>query len=75
MIIIIEGSYTKVLNGTKYSTIEGISIIRKLMTLWIRHGICHKFCINRAEMTSYITEFYCSLGKDYLRKKGVKKLT
>lgn len=74
MIIIVEDSYTKVLNGTKYSTIEGISIIRKLMTLWIRHGICHKFCINRAEMTSYITEFYCSLGRERLRKLNKKRL-
>ena len=74
MIIVIEGSYSDVLKGTKYSTLEGITIIRKLITIWIRHGIAYKFCSNRKEMASHITQICIGLGKERLRKLNKKRL-
>lgn len=66
MIIIIEGSLTKVLKGYKHSTLEGISIVKKLMTLWIRYGIRPVFCSNREEMSEFITNFFIGVGNEYV---------
>ena len=74
MIIVIEGSYSDVLKGTRYSTLEGITIIRKLITIWIRHGVAYKFCSNRKEMASHITQIFIGLGKERLRKLNKKRL-
>ena len=68
LIIIIEGSLTKVLKGVSYSRMEGISIVRKLFTIWIRYGIGFVCCKDRDEMSRYITEFYYSMGKEYIRR-------
>jgi ERCC4-type nuclease len=68
LIIAIEGSYSKVLKGSKYSSIEGITVILKLHTLKWRHGVDHRFFKNREEMTDYITHTYLTLGKEHIRK-------
>lgn len=69
LFIIVEGTFTKVLGGCKYSKIRGISMIRKLMTLWLRHGVQTVFVKDRGEMVNYLTEFYISCGREYLRKQ------
>ena len=68
MIIIIEGTLSKVLSGYERSTIGGISIIRQLFTLWIKYGIHPVFCKDKFEMSNYIAEFYCAIGRKYLEK-------
>jgi len=69
LIIIVEGSYSKILKGTEYSMVEGLSIIRKMFTLWLRHGVQFVCCNNREEMAEYICEFYYAMGKEYVRRK------
>ena len=67
--LIIEGNLSKVLKGYKYSTVEAISIVRKLFTLYIRYGIRVVFAKDREEIATYITETFCALGRNYLRSK------
>ena len=65
--IVIEGSLSKIIGGYKYSTLEGISILRKLLTLWIRHGIGFHCFKDRGEISTFMVETFATLGKEYLR--------
>ena len=69
LFLIIEGSLFKVLSGYDHSKLAGISVVRKLFTLWVRHGVMPVFCKNKHEMAEYITQFYIACGKDYIRRK------
>ena len=69
LILIIEGSLTKVLTGCERSYLDGFSIVRKLFTLWLRYGLYPVFCRNEEEMVKYITEFYLAYGREFIDKK------
>lgn len=69
MFIAIEGCYSKVLKGHSHSSIEGITVIRHLMTLDIKHNVWHRFFRDRSEMAHYITEYFVAVGKEYMRRK------
>lgn len=69
MFLIIEGSLSQILCGYEHSTIEGISIVKKLYTLWIRHNVQPIFCKSRSEMSEYITQFYLAVGREYVKQK------
>jgi ERCC4-type nuclease len=58
LIIIIEGTVTDILKGTKYSTIDGVRILRTLLTLWNKHKIVSVYCKDRKEASTFITEYY-----------------
>lgn len=73
IIIIIDGTLYDIWNGCKFSKVSGISIVRKLFTLWIRHGIKFVCCQSKEEMADYIIEFFTSVGKEYVRNKKYKK--
>jgi len=60
LIIIIEGTLTKISKGNKYSHRSGDSIIKQLFTLMIKHNILFVCCKDRSEMANYITNFYLS---------------
>lgn len=80
MILIIEGTMLRVQHwespAAKYSqqVFTGEAMIKKLFTLWHRYGLLSVYCKSREEMQEYITQFYISLGKEYLRKQGKKRL-
>jgi len=63
LVIIIEGSLTKVLEGTKYSKMDGRTVVRKLYTLWLKYDIPFVCCTNRKECSFYICEYYASIGR------------
>ena len=67
--LMIEANFSEVLFGYEHSRFEGISMIRKLMTLRVRHGIVFHCFNNRQEMTTYIIELFISLGKEHIRQK------
>ena len=69
LILIIEGSLTKVLGGYERSMIDGFSIIKKIFTLWIRYGLYPVFCKNEEEMTRFITEFYLAYGREWIESQ------
>lgn len=66
LILIIEGTLTKIFKGYKHSTIKGISLIRKLFTLWIKYDLLPVFCRDRAEMSNFICEYYGAIGRKAL---------
>jgi ERCC4-type nuclease len=70
LIIIIEATMTSVLKGFEKSDLSGISIIRKLMTLWIKHNIYPVFCKDREEMSLYIYELFSSIGRLTMKGKS-----
>lgn len=72
LILAIEGTASKVLSGTKHSSVSGETILTTIHTLWIRHGIQPIFCKDRADMVLRITHFYCAIGRESLIKKGEK---
>ena len=63
IVIIIEGTFTDVLRGCTHSTVKGITIIKQLFTFWFKYGVQFVCCENRAEMATYITECFCSIGR------------
>jgi len=69
MFIIVEGTLTKVLKGHEYSMMEPVSLIYRLFTIWIKHGIQTIYCRDRNEMVEYITQTFIACGKEYVRNK------
>lgn len=67
LFIVIEGSLSDVLKGYSHSTISGITILRKLWTLYWKYGVQFICCKDREEMSKYILECYFSIGR---MKKG-----
>ncbi|MCP3683347.1 MAG: hypothetical protein GY861_11720 [bacterium] len=64
LIIIIEVDLLKILKGYKYSKMKGLSVIRTLFTLMLKHRVPFVTCKNRNEMELYIVEFYNSYIKN-----------
>lgn len=73
VIIIIEGTLTKVLKGYKHSQRPGISIIKQLFTLWIKYDVIPVFCKDREEMQKYIINFYSAISKKAVEDLKIKK--
>ena len=69
LIIVVEGSFKRILSGYAHSTVEGLTILRKLITLLIRYRVWHHFFNTREDMAHYIAEFYVGVGKEYVRRK------
>lgn len=72
LFIIVEGALFDVLKGYEHSTIKGTTVVYKLFTLWIKHGVQTVFVNDRKEMSEYITQFFIAVGKRYveLRENG-----
>ncbi len=68
MFIIVEGSLTRIGAGFNRSQIKGASMLLKLFTLWLRHGVQTIFCKDREEMSMYIVQFYIACGKEHYRR-------
>lgn len=70
LFIIIEGTLLDVFKGTKYSDIDGKSVVYKLFTLWLKYGVQPVFVKDRKEMAEYITQFFIAVGKRHVEGKG-----
>ena len=68
LFIIVEGTLNEVRRGYKHSSIKGESMVKKLFTLWIKHGVQTIFTSNRKEMAEYITQFYLACGRRHITK-------
>ena len=74
LIIIIEGTLTKVLKGFEHSKVEGDTIVKILFSLWERYNVMPVFCKDREECSRYIIEFYAAIGRKALKDlKQAKK--
>lgn len=67
IIILIEGTLTKVLKGYEHSKREPDSIVKQLFTLWEKYDVMPVFCKDRDEMSRYIIEFYSAIGRKALQ--------
>jgi ERCC4-type nuclease len=68
LIIIIETTIDKILEGYKKSKMSGLGILRTLFTLKIKHNIDFICCKNREEMALYISEYFYSYAKNLIKK-------
>jgi len=75
LILIIEKPMSTVLKGYDRSYLSGLSIIRKLFTLWIKYDLTPVFCKDREECARYIYEFYCSIGRLKVKPTKPSKMT
>lgn len=65
IVLIVEGSISEVLAGTKYSKVEGKSILKTMFTLWVKYDVFPVFCNNREEMKRWILEGFEAIGRNY----------
>ena len=71
LIIIIEGTVTDILRGTKYSQVDGLKILRTILSVWDKYKVISVFCRDRKEMATFIAEYYCAYARN--RLKNVQK--
>jgi len=80
LIVIIEGTFDKVLKGYKHRDprnpekkihMDGLRIIRTLFSLYVRYGVIPVFCKDRKEMQEYIVEYYLAIWR--MRQGAVLK--
>jgi len=69
LFVIVEGTFTEVMKGYKHSQVSPISMVRKIFTLWIRHGVQTIFTKDRKEMAQFITNFYIGVGRERFERK------
>ena len=65
LILIVEGSICDVLGGTKYSSIEGKTILKTMFSLFVKYNVIPVFCNNRSEMIRFIVETFEAIGRNY----------
>ncbi len=70
MILIIEGTLTKVSRGIKHSKRSPDSLLSQVFTLFCKYGIIPVFCKDPDEAAQYITLFYQAYEKKYLINKN-----
>jgi ERCC4-type nuclease len=72
LILIIEGSLSKVLKGYEQSQRVPESIVKQIFTLFVKYNLTPVFAKNREEASRYITEFYLAVGHNMNFAKVVK---
>lgn len=72
MILIIEGTLTKVGKGIKHSKRPPEALLSQVFTLFVRYKIIPVFCKDPQEASRYITLFYKAYEKNYLIEKNSK---
>lgn len=65
VILIIEGTLSEVLAGTKYSKVQGKTIIKTMFTLWMKYDVVPVFCPNRSEMRRFMLETFEAIGRNF----------
>jgi ERCC4-type nuclease len=71
LIIIIEGTISDIFDGHEYTKVQGLAILRTLLTLELKYNVSHTFCENRLEMQLYIVEKFCAYQRNRLKAKNV----
>lgn len=66
LIIIVEGSLSRILLGTSYSQRTPESLVYQIFTIWVRYGVQTVFCKDADDVAEYITQFYIAHEKEYL---------
>lgn len=66
LIIIVEGSLSRVLQGISYSQRTPESLVYQIFTIWARYGVQTVFCKDAEDAAEYITQFYIAHEKEYI---------
>jgi len=69
LILIVEGSVSDILGGIKHSKMDGATILKMVLSMWIKYDLMPVFCTSRSEMSLFIKEFYESFGRNYVTGK------
>lgn len=69
LIIVIEGTKERVLEGYSHSARDPASIIKQLETIERKYGITHLFFKTRHQMSVHIEKFFDAAAKEYLDAK------
>jgi ERCC4-type nuclease len=70
LVLVIEGSFTQVACGIERSKYSGESMVRKLLTLWLKYDLMPVFCDSREGMAYMIREFYEAFGRNFKVKNA-----
>ncbi len=68
LILIVEGTVADILEGVPHSRKEGISILRTMLTMWVRYDLMPVFCSSRREMALFIREFFEAFGREHVAR-------
>jgi ERCC4-type nuclease len=71
MVLGIEATWTRIGRGYEYSQVSGLSMQRKLMTLWLRRNLRFVCCTNAAELASIVQMSFEALATNF-RRVGVE---
>lgn len=71
LIIIVEGSLSRILMGSGFSQRTPESLVYQIFTIWVRYGVQTIFCKDREDVAEYITQFYIAHEKEYLDKISI----
>lgn len=63
LILMIEGTLTRVYQGFDRSQLAGESCVKKLFTLAVRYELYPVFCQSRGEMADFMVETFAALGR------------
>lgn len=69
VIICIEGTKERVLEGYSHSARDPESIIKQLETIERKYGVTHHFFKTRHQMSAHIQSFFETAAKEYLDAK------
>lgn len=69
LVLIVEGTMSEVIAGTKYSEVKGTTILKTMMTLWVKYDVVPIFCPNRSEMRRFMIETWEAVGRNYSKEK------
>lgn len=69
LILILEGTLSKVIKGVDNSQRSGDEVCQQLFTLLTRYHLPFVCCKDREEMQRWIIEFYLAYGREYVNKK------
>ena len=69
LVLIIEGSYSDVHAGFERSAYDGVSMLKKLATLYVKYGLEYIFCESRRVMSRRICDTFLAIERGYKNDK------
>lgn len=65
LVLMIEGTYTDVWNGTEYSQMDGKTILKILATMYVKYDLEYHFCESRRVMARRIVDTFSAIERSY----------
>lgn len=68
LVLIIEGSYSDVWNGFDKSAYDGVSMLKKLATMYTRYDLEYVFCESRRVMARRIADTFYAIERNWAKE-------